>query len=201
MSSKKLITLNLAILILGLAIWKISTRWSVWDIGEKFVVIMIALIVIAVLTVGFILPSIGDWIGNFFYSAPEKAEPDNYTKAASKLAQGDYAGAIREYQALARDEPSARFPIVEIAKIQLEKLENPNLAVQTLETSLTQRDWPQDDAAFLMSRIAELQLDPLGNPGRAIEYLQGVIARFPETRHSANATHRLHEIEKANLHH
>jgi outer membrane protein assembly factor BamD (BamD/ComL family) len=199
MSNKKLITLNLAILILGLAIWKIATRWAVWEIGEKFVVIMIALIGISILTVMFILPTLGDFVGNLFYSAPEKAEPDAYTKAASKLAQGDYAGAIREYQSLARDEPNARFPIVEIAKIQLEKLENADLAIQTLETSLAQHDWPEDDAAFLMFRIAELHLDQMGNPARATEYLEGVIARFPNTRHSANATHRLHDIEKANL--
>lgn len=200
MTNKKLITLNLSILIIGIVAWKIATRWSVWEIGEKFLIIMLLLIVGSVLAVGLILPSIGDWVGNFFYSAPEKAEPDAYTKAASKLAQGDYAGAIREYQVLAREQPNARFPVVEVSKIQLDKLENPGLAIETLETSLAQRDWPDDDAAFLMFRIAEIQLENKGDTARATEYLQGVIARFPNTRHSANATHKLHEIEQANLH-
>ncbi len=198
MSNRKLITLNLAILILGLLLWKISTRWAEWDIGVKFIVIMIGLIVLAVLTVTFILPTLGDMVANFFYSAPEKVEPDAHAKAASKLAQGDYAGAIREYQAMAKEAPNARFPIVEIAKIQLEKLEQPDLAIQTLELALAQRAWPEDDEAFMLFRIAELHLEHRHDPARASEYLHTITERFPSTRHSANATHRLRELE--NLH-
>lgn len=196
MNAKKIVALNAAILLLGLGVW-MASNWSRMDVIARFAAFLLLACGAAIGFAVFVLPAIGDWVGNLFYSAPEEVKPDKYTTAASKLAQGDYAGSIRAYRAIAKEEPDERFAHVEIAKIQLDHLHDADAAIATVQSALDSREWPQNDAAFFMFRLAELYQNEKDDAETAKAYLNRVIERFPETRHSANATHRLHEIDQA----
>ena len=143
-----------------------------------------------------VLPIIGDRIGAFFFSAPEEMEVDELTKAAAKVTQGDYEGAIKAYKAIAQEDPDNRFPIFEIAKIHHEHLRDIDSAIKTFEDSLASKEWAENDAAAMMFRLQQIYLEDKQDEEQAEKLLEMVIEKFPETRHSANAHHRLNELKK-----
>jgi tetratricopeptide (TPR) repeat protein len=200
MPTKKLISLNLLIALVAMYCWWMFTNWTTWDensdVGLQFVAVMGLTILGGILFVLFVLPRIGESIGAFFYSAPAKIEPDAFTKAAAKVTQGDYEGAIEAYREIANDEPDNRFPIIEIAKIQQDHLGNVDAAIITLEEAVESKEWPVNDATFFIFRIQDLYLKEKDNKARAKELLHLVIDKFPDTRHSANAHHKLNEINQ-----
>jgi TolA-binding protein len=51
-----------------------------------------------------------------------------------------------------------------------------------------------NDAAFFMFRLAELHEEDKQDLATATGILQQVVDTFPDTRHAANATHRLREL-------
>jgi tetratricopeptide (TPR) repeat protein len=120
-------------------------------------------------------------------------EADPMHDARSLYAQGDYEGAIEAFREASNADPMNRMPWVEIAKIQRDNLENPVAALATLREALESQEWEVNDAAYFMFRIAELYDEDLQNRETAIEILQQVCTDLPETRHSANARHKLHE--------
>jgi len=196
MTPKKIVALNSSIFALGLGVW-LLTKWSSMDVIAKFGTSLLLTVAVAIFSAMFLLPALGEWIGNLFYSAPEEVEPDKYGEAASKLAQGDYEGAIKTYLAVSKDDPNTRFPHVEIAKIQAEQLHDASAAITTIQSALDSKQWPENDAAFFMFRLAELYNQELGDEETAKGFLNRVMETFPETRHSANARHKLNEIEQA----
>ena len=196
MTPKKIVALNCAILALGLGVWLLS-KWSSMDVIAKFGTFLLLTIGVAMFAALFVLPAVGEWIGNLFYSAPEEVEPDKYAEAASKVAQGDYDGAIKTYRAISKDEPDSRFPLVEIAKIQLEQLHDPDASITTIQGALDSKEWAENDAAFFMFKLSELYLKEREDVETAKMFLNRVMESFPETRHSANARHKLNEIEQA----
>lgn len=195
MSNFKLIVTNIAILIAGIVLWKIWSNWGTWDVPTKFGVFMLLFIALGVPAVAYIMPQIGDKIGDFFYSAPEMVAEDPYAKAAATLSRGDYNEALAAYRTLATDNPGDRFPVVEISKIQLDKLENVDGAIATLQSALDRGNWRENDEAFFIFRLADIYSQQKKDKERARQYLQIAIEKFPETRHSANATHKLHELD------
>ncbi len=142
-----------------------------------------------------ILPKLGDAVGASMYSSGEEAGSDEGTKAAVKMARGDYLGAISEYEVMMKEKPTDPFPVSEIAKIHAEKLKDPPKALAFLRQHLEAREWGAEDAAFLMFRVADLQAG-LQEFDSAKELLQQVMGKFPGTRHSANAKHKISEIEQ-----
>ena len=201
MSNTKIITLNLLIALVAIYCWWMFTNWATWDqeseVGLQFVSVMGLTVLGGILFVLFVLPRIGESIGAFFYSAPAKIEPDAFTKAAAKVTQGDYEGAIEAYREIALDEPDNRFPVIEIAKIQQDHLDNVDAAITTLEGAVESKEWPINDATFFIFRIQDLYLNEKNDEARAKELLKLVIEKFPDTRHSANAHHKLNEINQA----
>lgn len=147
--------------------------------------------------VKYLIPWIGDALGTFFFSSGEEVVMDDTMKAAAKLAQGDYEGAIAEYEKIAREKPEDSFPIAEIAKIYADKMGDPNKALSFLQSSLEGREWEPDAAAFLMFRMVDVMAEKLSDHQGAHDLLEQVIANFPNTRHSANAHHKLREVEQA----
>ena len=113
--------------------------------------------------------------------------------ARAKVAQGDYEGAIEAFKVAAQADPLNRMPWIEIAKIYRENLEDPRAALTTLRTALEGQEWQVNDAAYLMFRVAELYDEDLQDRASAQSILLQVTEQFPNTRHSANARHRLHE--------
>jgi hypothetical protein len=82
-----------------------------------------------------------------------------------------------------------------MARIQCEKLSDPDSAADLLEGALA-RDLLPEDAAFLCSRLADVYWDHQHDIVRARELLMRVIEAMPGTRHAANAGHRLQVIER-----
>ena len=144
-----------------------------------------------------ILPIIAHKFTHAVYDSGEMVEVDPMHAGRSLFAQGDYEGAVEAFREVAVADPANRFPWVEIAKIQRDHLKNPLAAIDTLRRALEGREWEVDDAAFFMFRLAEIYNDDLGNPETAVQILQQVCEAFPETRHAANARHKLHEFEAA----
>ena len=196
MTNKKLILILISVSATVLLAWTISSKWNDWEIGTKFVATFFIAIGLGLFVVLVLLPSLADKIGAFFFSAPEQIKPDPLIKAAAKVSQGDYEGAIKAYRAIASEEPENRFPVFEIAKIQQEYLNDVDAAIETFEDSLENTDWAENDAAAILFRLQQIYLESKQDEEHATALLQTVIDRFPETRHSANAHHRLNEINK-----
>jgi tetratricopeptide repeat protein len=183
----------------------VMSHWSSWGdnaegIGTAGVVYkLISCIVIAVISgifvVMVVLPKFGDAVGEVMYSSGEEVTADERMRAAAKMAQGDYEGAIHEYKKMAGEKPDDPFPISEIAKIHADKLEDPAAAVTFLQGNLEAREWTEENAAFLMFRIADIHINQRDFEA-AKDILEQVVGNFPGTRHSANAKHKINELEQ-----
>lgn len=165
--------------------------------GTQLIYMIVVGVIGGLAGVKYFIPWIGDALGTFFFSSGERIVMDDNTKAAAKLAQGDYQGAIAEYERISKEKPEDSFPVAEIAKIYSDKMGDPRRALAFLQEHLEGREWDQDAAAFLMFRMIDLHSEKLKDYQAAHDLLDQVIANFPNTRHSANAHHKLHEVEQA----
>jgi len=150
-----------------------------------------------ILAVKYLLPWIGDAIGESMYSSGEQLEQDGLMKAAACISQGDFEGALAHYQAMIEEKPEDPFPAAEMAKVHAERLGDPQTAIQVLKNHLQRREWSVDDAAFLLFRVVEVQTNHLHDFTAARATLEQVIASYPNTRHSANAHHKISELDQA----
>jgi len=148
---------------------------------------------VGIVVVAEVLPMLAHRVTHAVYDSGEEVEADPMHDARSKVAQGDWEGAIEAFRQAAEVDTLNRLPWVEIAKIQLEQLEDPQAAVQTLRQAIEGREWQENDAAYLMFRLAGIYDEHLGDRASAATTMQQVMEQFPETRHSANARHKLHE--------
>lgn len=149
--------------------------------------------VIGIVVVAVLLPLFAQKLTHSVYDSGELVEKDTMSSARSLLAQGDYAGAIAAYQEAAAADPLNRLPWVEIAKIQKDQLHDSGAAIQTIRHALESQEWEVNDAAYFLFRLAELYDEVEGDRASAIAIMNQVVQEFPGTRHSANATHKLHE--------
>lgn len=140
-----------------------------------------------------VLPAIAHRFTHAVYDSAEMVEKDPMHDARAKVAQGDWEGAIEAFRAAAAADPLNRLPYVEISKIQLEQLEDAPAAVDTLRHAIEDQEWQENDAAYLMFRLAEIYDSNMEDRMSAGTIMQQVIDQFPETRHSANARHKLRE--------
>ena len=154
---------------------------------------------IGVVFVLYILPMLAHRATQSVYDSTEQVEPDAMSKARSKMAQGDYDEAISEFHTAAKEDPMNRVPYLEIAKIQRQHQANPDAAISTLTTAIEGQEWEENDAAFLMFRLAEIYQEDKGDMAAASTVMQQVIDQFPQTRHSANASHKLQEWKRAGV--
>lgn len=148
---------------------------------------------IGVIFVIHVLPAIAHRFTHAVYDSAEMVDKDPMHDARAKVAQGDWEGAIEAFRQAASVDPLNRLPWVEISKIQLDHLEDPAAAVQTLRHAIEDQEWQENDAAYLMFRLAGIYDANLNDRMSAASIMQQVMDQFPETRHSANARHKLHE--------
>jgi len=198
MNTQTLIKICLAALVAIILLW-VKLNWKYWE-NEKEVYKLLSILLLAVVGgiffVMVILPKLGDAVGTVMYSSGEEVTSDEGMKAAAKMAAGDYPGAIKEYEEMMKLKPEDPFPVSEIAKIHAEKLQDPGKALAILQSHLQSREWSAENAAFLMFRMVDLHL--AGHDfDSAKNILEQVVGNFPGTRHSANAKHRINEIEEA----
>lgn len=198
MANRNIIHLSLAALY-GVAVLYVMGRWSspAWQENPIYPLLSIILLAVigGVIFVTVILPRMGDAVGTMMYSSGEKLGEDKGRKAAALLAQGDYEGAITEYQKVIDDNPDDTFAISEIAKIRSEHLDSPITALSFLQEHLERHEWPPDNAAFLMFRIVDVLMEQ-EQYDDAKEVLEQIVGNFPGTRHSANANHKITDIEQ-----
>jgi tetratricopeptide (TPR) repeat protein len=165
--------------------------------GQKtFTGILLAFLTAGLVGIVFVihvLPAIAHRFTHAVYDSAEMVEKDPMHDARAKVAQGDWDGAIDAFRAAAAADPLNRLPYVEIAKIQLEQLEDAPAAIETLRHAIQDQEWQENDAAYLMFRLAEIYDANMEDRMSAASILQQVIEQFPESRHSANARHKLRE--------
>jgi tetratricopeptide (TPR) repeat protein len=129
-------------------------------------------------------------------SSGEEVKQEAANKAHALVAQGDYEGAIKEYESVLREKPDDAFTISEIAKVCVEKLEDPIRGLHVLRQHLESREWKTDDAAFLMFRMVDIHMgEQQYEEARAL--LEQIEASFPNTRHTGNARHKINEVDQA----
>lgn len=184
---------------LGLAGWLAFSGWERVK-GDDLLTLLYFIIlglVIGLLVVIYVLPRFGDAMGNLVYSSGEQIQPAKRSQATELLAQGDFEGAIKEHEKSLAADPGQSFIVAEIAKICAERLGDPSRARQVLEKNLAAHQWPEDEAIFLRFRLAHLHLHHLQDPTTARTLLEALITEFPNTRHIANARHKLSEVNEA----
>ncbi|RYD61997.1 MAG: tetratricopeptide repeat protein, partial [Verrucomicrobiaceae bacterium] len=147
---------------------------------------------VGIVVVVHVLPMLAHRVTHAVYDSAEEVDADPMHDARAKVAQGDWEGAIECFRQAAAADPLNRLPYVEIAKIQLEQLEDPQAAVQTLRQAIEGQEWQENDAAYLMFRLAGIYDEQLNDRASAATTMQQVMEQFPDTRHSANARHKLH---------
>ncbi len=140
-----------------------------------------------------LLPFFAQMLSQGMIGSNEKVEKDILYSARSLVARGDYAGAIAAFQEAAAADPLNRMPWVEIAKLHKGNLQDPQAAIQTIRHALESQAWEVDDAAYFLFRLAELYEEVDSSRESAVAIMNQVIEQFPNTRHSANAAHKLHE--------
>lgn len=155
---------------------------------------LITAVYIGFLVMTYLLPAFVDKMSEEMYGSTAEVEDDPLHDARAAVAQGDYPEAIKNYRQVFLSNPDDRFPVVEIAKIQRENLSSPAVAVETLREALESKEWRENDAAFFMFRIADIYENDLDNHEACVAILKQVIETLPDTRHSANATHKLREL-------
>lgn len=163
------------------------------DVPTLFVVVLLGGLVIAILATKVILPWLGDSVATFFYSSGDKITSSPELRAASKVAQGDYEGAIAEFEKILAANPKDLMAISEIAKLRAERLHQPEEAVRHLREWLNRAGWNAEDEAFLRFRWIDLLLAQ-GRQAEAETMLGEVMEKHAGTRHAANAHHRLNEL-------
>ena len=183
----------------ALALFYVIGNWKSEAWQDNPMIPLLAIILLAVAGglafVLIVLPRIGDAVGTMMYSSGEEVTQDESMKAAAKMAAGDYEGAIEEFEEMQKAKPEDTFPISEIAKICSEKLGEPERALKFLQESLEAHEWKEADAAFLMFRIADVHMT-LAAFDDAKDILEQIIGNLPGTRHSANAKHKIQEVEQ-----
>ena len=175
---------------------KLKTKFESAESEKTFTGILLAFLTAGLVGIVFVihvLPAIAHRFTHAVYDSGEMVEADPMHDARAKVAQGDWEGAVEAFRAAAAADPLNRLPYVEISKIQLEQLEDPQAAVQTLRQAIEGQEWQENDAAYLMFRLAGIYDTNLNDRNSAATIMQQVMEQFPETRHSANARHKLHE--------
>jgi tetratricopeptide (TPR) repeat protein len=186
--------------------------YFIWDVmsdvdeygNAKNPIMLFLLFILLAFAIGipfitWVLPMLGDRVGSMVYSSDEEVEEDPRTRAMALLNQGEYEAAIDEFKDLVEKLPGDRFPVVEIAKIYHDKLGNTEAAISTIQRALLggKDAWREEDLAFFKFRLVDFAVEDQHDYERAKELLNEIITEFPESRHSANAIHRIREVEQA----
>ena len=146
--------------------------------------------------IGFwILPSVGDLIGGFFFNPGTKIEKDPHAQAIARLAQGDPEGAISHYEEILAKDPSDTLALSEIARICCRDLGDTARAAAVITQALD-NEWPPQQSSFLANRLADIYLLQ-DSPMLARQVIMQVTEAMPGSKYAANALHRLREIDHA----
>ncbi|MGK0188355.1 MAG: hypothetical protein ACI9R3_004147 [Verrucomicrobiales bacterium] len=136
-----------------------------------------------------ILPAIGDSITTALVDSGEEPEEPPMVRIRELVASGEYDTAAEELVHVAAANPGDQVPWLERAELLNDKLSDSKAAIQTLEVGLKSFAWEQEVAAVFMFQIVELQ-EKSASKEEVVATLDRIIERFPNTRYSANASHK-----------
>lgn len=181
--------------------WWLFQRMPGMPVGLSFPLTLVSGFVLGLLIMKYFIPGVAETMVDLAYSGGGSSEehPDAQGKqpaALSLMARGDFQGALEEYQRTLKASPDDLHAIGEIAKIRAEHLDDPSGAIAFLSAQLSDRRWAQDGEVFILFRIAGIERAVRHDRAAAREVMEQVIARFPNTRHSANARHKLEEWQR-----
>lgn len=148
---------------------------------------------IGVLFVVFVLPAWAQGMTQSVYDSGEEIERTSLHEARALVAKGDFEAAIEAFRKAAVEEAPSRVPWLEISKIQNQQFGDWRAAIETLEGAVSRQKWPEDDRAFFLFRLADLYEEEAQDREKAAATLRRVISEIPDTRHAANARHKLGE--------
>ena len=160
-----------------------------------FVSIILIGLVIGIIVAFSILPVIGEAFAGLFYGSNARIEKNPHAAAVSKSAQGDFEGAIQEYQRVFDSDPSDLMALSEIVRICCDQLHDYARAAKVLEQAL-ENEHPAESVAFLSNRLVDVYWTCQHDQFRARQVLMRIVNAMPETKHAANARHRLQELER-----
>ena len=104
-----------------------------------------------------LLPVVGDFIGGFLYS-PVAEERHPHADALAKIAVGDYAAAILEYEKRLEEVPEDMMAVNEVVRLYRERLHDPESAAQFLDRMLEYGDWTDYQRGILYERLQEIRV-------------------------------------------
>jgi TolA-binding protein len=165
------------------------------DPMQFFIYMVFVAIALGVIVLKWLIPALGDRVGEAFYSAPEKAEQTATQKAMSLVAQGEYRKALAAFEKILEENPTDRFAVMEMAKLHQDKLGDTEAAINGLESAVA-GEWPEDDKCFFLLKLADIHASQRNDFDRARELLHQLIETYPESHQAANAHHKLREIEE-----
>lgn len=180
-------------------IWSIDSDDPAYDptkIVVYFLIIVALGIAVGLLVAMTVIPALGDHIGGLFFNPNEQIEKDPHAEAVALVNQGEYEEAVSAYKRIVRHNPSDLHAISEVIHLQCDKLQDYDSASEYLESFL-QEERPADETAFLAERLVDVYWKYQNAAEPSIVILKQIRERLPDTSHSANAFHRLREIESA----
>ncbi len=143
----------------------------------------------------YLLPAIGEKVGGLFFNPDQEVEKDVHAGAMARIAQGDYEGAVEEYRAVYEADPEDTLSLSEMARLYCEKLGDPESGARVLEEAL-EKEWPAEDGAFLAARLVDVRWNYQHDVEASRALLVTIAQTMPDTKHAANAHHRLREIDR-----
>ena len=171
-----------------------DVEWS--RLIKYYIAIMGLAAVTAVVTCISLLPIVGDLAGHFLFTPNQKIERSPHADALAKLAAGDFEGAIEEYREVFEENPQDTHAASEIVRLYCDKLGQPEPAADFLVEALSVGERNPEEWAFLQERMVDVCWGYQHDGVQARAILTHIIEQMPETRQSANAMHRLQEIER-----
>lgn len=152
-------------------------------------------IFLGLLAIFYVLPALSQKAAMSMYADSNEAPDEDVLKDARALvAQGEYEQAAEAYRQALDKEPDNRLGWTDMAKLYVEKLEQPELAVEAIREGFDGHEWDEEDGAFLLFRMSEWQLDDCEDQEAGAATLAEVMETYPSTRHSANAMQQLRDL-------
>lgn len=173
----------------------IDTPVGETDMLSKLTIAMVTGLLLAIVTLKFILPAIGDFFSGGVYGTSFKQEKSPYEKAIAKKNQGDYTEAIKEYIKVSNSETEDTFPIIEIANIYIENLEDLETACQWIEDKINSKDWEPKSEMLLAYRLSEIQAEELKDKELAVKTLRELINRHPNSEDMSIIIGKIKKLE------
>ncbi len=135
----------------------------------------------------FILPRFAESVADkIFYQSPGELAKSALDSARSMLQQGKYEEAVEELDSLIESDTDEAMVFFEKSRIQHERLENSEEAIETLRKGMTFKEWEMDDDVTFGLILGSLLLEANQDRDGAVELYKDIIEKYPESEFHTN---------------